>query len=121
MKGNKMKEIKKDKFIKIRVTRDLEEIINLRAIWANLSVSEFIRASVMNSEIKQVKVATLDPEMRSTIYGIANNINQLAKKVNQAFKYQTIDEITAETISKQLYLIDKSIKNLTSAIKKDKQ
>lgn len=115
-----MKEIKKDKFIKIRVTKDFGEIVDLRAAWAGLSVSEFIRASVMNSELKQVKVATLDPEMRSTIYGIANNINQIAKKVNQAFKYQTIDEKTAETISKQLYLIDKSIKNLVSIIK-DKQ
>lgn len=116
-----MKEIKKDQFIKIRITRDFAEIVNLRAAWANLSVSEFIRASVMNSEIKQIKVASLDPETRSQICGISNNINQIAKKVNQAFKYQTIDEKTAETISKQLYLIDKSIKNLTSAIKKDKQ
>lgn len=115
-----MKEIKKDKFIKIRVTKDFEEIVNLRAIWANLSVSEFVRASVMNSELKQVKVATLDPEMRSTMYGIANNINQIAKKINQGFKYQSISQEAAETLMKQLYLIDQDIKKLTSTIK-DKQ
>ena len=115
-----MKEIKKDKFIKIRVTKDFEEIVNMRAAWANLSVSEFIRASVMNSELRQVKVAALDPEMRSTIYGIANNINQIARKINQGFKYQTITQEAAETLMEQLYCIDKSIKNLVSIIK-DKQ
>ena len=116
-----MKEIKKDKFIKIRVTKDFEEIVDLRAAWAGLSVSEFIRASVMNSELREVKVATLDPEIRSQICGISNNINQISRKINQAFKYQTITQEAAETLMKQLYLVDQDIKKLTSAIKKDKQ
>lgn len=108
-----MNSFTKDREIKIRISKQFDEILALKCNKSGLTKSEYIRQSVMNSDIKVVqKISnnTIDDEMRFQFFGIANNINQIAKQTNTAMKQKTMSENTAMAILESLYTIDKNIK-----------
>jgi hypothetical protein len=107
---------KYDKVLNLKLTGELYGILTNKAMMSDLTISAFVRILIANGEVKKVVTAALDPEVRLQLYGISNNLNQMAKRINQFYKLQTITEGTAETISKQLYLIDLDLKAIRKAI-----
>ena len=61
-----------------RVTEDEKKMIEANAAAAGLDVSDFLRRLGMEIEIKPAKSA----DERRVLVGIANNLNQVARRVN---------------------------------------
>lgn len=74
-------EIKKDTFIKFRITESEKKIINTRALESKGTLSEFARFMLTNGE-----VINITKEERKILAGLANNVNQLVKLFHQTQK-----------------------------------
>lgn len=70
----------KDTYIRIRLEKRQKDIILQRAKKANLSVSEYLRESAVNTTISKPNKDIL--KATTAINLIGNNLNQIAKKVN---------------------------------------
>ena len=78
-----------------------------KARLANISMSEFIRQAIQKSEIKQ----RLSPEHLGYVRqlsGMANNINQIARKANAAGYAQA-----AKEWEKKIEFLDNVVKQIT--------
>lgn len=83
--GRPTKSAAEKKGYKVSLKMATEEYYSLKAKarLANMTASEYIRRAIKNSEIKQ----RLSPELLGYIRqlsGMANNINQIARKANAA-------------------------------------
>lgn len=73
-----------------------------------LTISDFIRTSLRNSTIKERLTAT-HLQLITKLTGMANNLNQIAKKANQA-GYVAV-KAESETLAKSIDNVIKSIEN----------
>ncbi|QKG29775.1 ribbon-helix-helix protein, CopG family [Campylobacter sp. RM16187] len=65
----------KDREIKIRISKQFDEILAVKCNKSGPTKSEFIRQSVMNSDVKVIQRSSnhvLDDETRFLFFGIAN-------------------------------------------------
>lgn len=89
---------------------DIDEYTDLttNARKAKMSVSQFIRTSVKNCTIKERLTAT-HLQLITKLTGMANNLNQIAKRANQAGYIMAKNE--SETLAKSIDNVIKSIEN----------
>ncbi len=95
---------RKSYFARVRLSTEEYYLVRAKAREAAMNMSEYIRVTLRNSEVKQ----RLTPEQNRLILGLVgmgNNINQLAKRANQV-GYLSVDR---ELITK-VAEIDKVIK-----------
>jgi hypothetical protein len=101
---------RKSETIIIRVTSTEKKFITEKAKNANMNVSEFLINSVQRKRIVAINEL---PQLLSDIYGVAININQIAKIANsQKFVNKaTVDKLTkeADEIKSKVNAIIKSI------------
>lgn len=98
----------RDKFLKIRVTSDELEVIKNNATGAS-SVSDFIRDIALKRKMKKSGTA---PELIRAINGYGNNLNQIARAINQNSGHLNPD--TALDLLAKLEKIAKALDNLRS-------
>lgn len=70
--------VNREKAIIFRATEDEKKKIEANAKKAGLDVSDFLRRLGMETEIKP----PLPPDERRLLVGIANNLNQVARRAN---------------------------------------
>lgn len=75
---------------------------------AGLSISEYIRSALRNSTVKERLTAT-HLQLITQLTGMANNLNQIAKRANQAGYIVAKNE--SETLAKSIDNVIKSIEN----------
>lgn len=86
---------RKTEWIKLRVTSNEKKLIKEKAKNANMNVSEFL---INLAQRKRIVVIDELPQLLSDIYGVAININQIARVANsQKFVNKaTVDKLTDE-------------------------
>ena len=96
-----MKKLKRDKILKIRLSRNELAIIKNRAQKCGMTNAKFAREAILKRNINAKKIRSQDEKSAlRKLTGMDNNLNQMAKKVNTG-KYihedihQTIKEIRA--------------------------
>ncbi|KAE8175732.1 MULTISPECIES: plasmid mobilization protein [Photobacterium] len=93
--GCKVTEEEYDKFVKL-------------ADSANLTISEYFRAAIMNNETFVVQKEIMSKDKRNLIYlfnKTSNNMNQLAKSVNIAHNSGNMNEKLSLQVLRELQLI----------------
>lgn len=89
--------IKRQKEIKIRLTEEEHQAFLDRCTKASLA--SWIRETCLNEKrTKQSKVIEVDPNLLRQLAGIGNNLNQIARIVNQKAKTDTpLDRVAVIT------------------------
>lgn len=75
---------------------------------ANITVSELIRSALRNCTIKE-RLSATHLKLITQLTGMANNLNQIAKRANQAGYIVAKNE--SETLAKSIDNVIKSIEN----------
>ena len=91
------KDVKRTKEIKIRLTESEHKALLNRC--TTPSLASWMRESCLNEKrTKQSKVIEVDPKLLRQLAGIGNNLNQIARLVNQESKANSaIDRIAIIT------------------------
>lgn len=107
LNGRPPKELHKKRSYQVNVKLMTEEYYYLKAqaSKAAMPINDYVRCSIRNSEIRQRLTPELNRYIRE-LSGMANNMNQLAKKANQAgfatvsFECSVIMEMIDDTIKR---------------------
>lgn len=105
--------------IKIRVTDD--ELISLQKRKTQASLSRWARESLLSDSVSnktETIVHQLPPELIRIMSGIGNNLNQIARQVNECTKLGSFGSLDATAIFGQLVLTEKSLQALREYLKK---
>ena len=87
------KSLKKDSFIKVRISNENKELLEIKAYKANLSLSEFIIRSAFSSRIEIYDYKEIR-ELAKQLSKIGNNLNQSMILAHQGkLKVMKIDEV----------------------------
>ena len=80
----------KNENIKFRISADLKALLKEKASRVGISESEFIRKSILNSEIVMKVTKEIDPQIRYSFFQGMNSLNQIAKATNTIAKQEQI-------------------------------
>ena len=80
----------KNKNIILRVSEEFRELLEQKANKVGIPISEYLRKSVMNSEIVNYVSKEIDPQIRFNFYRASDNLNQIAKATNTIAKQEQI-------------------------------
>lgn len=98
IKANHMSE-KKTKLLTMKVDEAEKEKWQKLATSYNMSLSELIRNRLNNLEMppqpkkRKIKIPKVDPELIRQVAAIGNNLNQIARRVNQGEKFDIVIEL----------------------------
>ena len=81
----------KNKNIILRVSEEFRELLQQKANKVGIPISEYLRKSVMNSEIVKHVSKEIDPQVRYSFFQASNNLNQIAKATNTIAKQEQIN------------------------------
>lgn len=96
---------KKDKIISTRFTSDEAKIITKRAEVAGVKLSRFIRMMILKGKVVQ-RLSPQDACTLRNLSGMANNLNQLARKANAA-GFMTVEKEVKSIKIKIVQIINK--------------
>ena len=107
--GRPSKELHKKRKYQVNIKLMTEEYYSLkaRANAASMPINDFVRNAIQHSEVKQRLTPEVNDHIRK-LSGMANNLNQIAKRANQV-GYEDIR-------NEYLYLVE-NIDNLINSIK----
>ncbi|CDN30762.1 Mobilization protein BmgB [Mucinivorans hirudinis] len=94
--------------IEVRFATEEYFLLKTKARTARLTISDFIRTTLRNSTVKERLTAT-HLQLITKLTGMANNLNQIAKRANQAGYFAAKTE--SETLAKEIDNVIKSIEN----------
>ena len=118
--GRKKKDIGvKEKRIYFRVSEALYDVITYSAEKSGLSISEYCRRAVLNQPMKKLPIIIHDEseilqELRN-INKLGNNLNQIARHLNQGGATQPI----LEEIKREIAHLNLSINSFNLAVEKE--
>jgi len=101
----------KDKRLNIRLSNELYNMLQFKATAAKKSNSDFIRQSILKSEIR-VDESKNQFFIISSINKLGNNINQIAYVLNCANKSNNLNAVDYSNILDELIIIEKQLKVL---------
>jgi hypothetical protein len=90
---------KKTKLLTMKVDEAEKEKWQKLATSYNMSLSELIRNRLNNLEMppqpkkRKIKIPKVDPELIRQVAAIGNNLNQIARRVNQGEKFDIVIEL----------------------------
>ena len=90
---------KKTKLLTMKVDEAEKEKWQKLAASYNMSLSELIRNRLNNLEMppqpkkRKIKTPKVDPELIRQVAAIGNNLNQIARRVNQGEKFDIVIEL----------------------------
>ena len=106
----------KNKNIILRVSEEFRELLEQ----VGIPISEYLRKSVMNSEIVKHVSKEIDPQVRYSFFQACNNLNQLAKATNILVKRDQIDRNFQTEILENLYKNEKLLNQIYNLLKEPK-
>ena len=101
-----MGSIKRTKIFRVRLSFTEHAIIKKKALEAGRTQSRFVREAALGIEIKARRFTEEEKLLYKTLVGLANNMNQIAKRYNQGDRM--FSELSKTLISTQI-VIDKLI------------
>ena len=101
----------KDKRVNIRLSNELYNMLTFKAIAAKKSNSEYIRQSIITSDIK-VDYSRDVHRLIVSLNSIGNNVNQLAHNLNIANMSDKLDDINYNKLLDRLIIIEYKLKDL---------
>jgi len=107
----------KNENIKFRISADLKALLRKKASRVGISESEFIRKSILNSEIVMKVTKEIDPQIRYNFYQACNNLNQLAKATNTIAKQEQISRDFEIKILEALYKNEQLLTKIYALLK----
>lgn len=107
----------KNENIKFRISTDLKALLKEKASRIGISESEFIRKSILNSEIVKHVSKEIDPQIRYNFYQACNNLNQIAKALNVIVKRDQIDRNFQTEILENLYKNEQLLTKIYTLLK----
>ena len=110
----------KNKNIKFRISADLKALLKEKASRVGISESEYIRKSILNSEIVNHISKEIDPQVRYSFFQASNNLNQIAKALNVVVKRDQIDRNFQTEILENLYKNEKLLNQIYNLLKEPK-
>jgi uncharacterized protein (DUF1778 family) len=69
--------------ITMKVTPDERELFKQKADEAGLTLTDFIKSLVLEKKVKYQKVVKVDDRLLRELNAWGNNLNQIARKINQ--------------------------------------
>ncbi|MHC1705196.1 MAG: plasmid mobilization relaxosome protein MobC [Tenuifilaceae bacterium] len=101
-----MAALKRTKIFRVRLSFAEQSLIKRKAKEVGRTQSRFVREAALGIEIKLKRFTEEEKEMYRTLVGLANNLNQIAKKYNQGNRMFTELDKTLSAIQ---VVIDKLI------------
>lgn len=106
---------KRNKVVKIRLTD--EKFAELNRLKTRAELARWIRETALgqtqkSSQIRPKVRQDIPPEIIMTVAGIGNNLNQIAKQLNAAAKYDYLDNGKITQTLFALLVIEKDINSL---------
>ena len=110
----------KNENIKFRISADLKALLKEKASRVGISESEFIRKSILNSEIVNQITKQIDPQIRYSFFQGMNNLNQIARGINYFVKQEQISTDSQIKILEALYKNEKLLNQIYTILKESK-
>ena len=107
----------KNENIKFRISADLKALLKEKASRVGISESEFIRKSILNSEIINQITKQIDPQIRYSFFQASNNLNQIAKALNVIVKRDQIDRNFQTEILENLFKNEQLLNRIYTILK----
>ena len=110
----------KNKNIILRVSEEFRELLEQKASKVGIPLSEYLRKSVMNSEIVNHVSKEIDPQVRYSFFQATNNLNQIAKATNTIAKQEQISRDFEMKILEALYRNEQLLNQIYNLLKESK-
>ena len=107
----------KNENIKFRISTDLKALLREKASRIGISESEFIRKSILNSQIVNQVTKQIDPQIRYSFFQATNNLNQIAKATNTIAKQGKISREFEVKILEALYRNERLLTQIYTILK----
>ena len=107
----------KNENIKFRISTDLKALLREKASRIGISESEFIRKSILNSQIVNQVTKQIDPQIRFNFYRASDNLNQIAKAVNKIAKQGQISKEFEVKILEALFKNEQLLNQIYTLLK----
>ena len=105
----------KDKIITIRLSDELYNMLQIKAIASNMNTSDYIRTSINESDIKVDNRKDIG-KLIGSINKVGNNINQIAHNLNIANNSNKLDDINYNNILDKLTIIEYQLKEVLKGV-----
>lgn len=102
----------KNNTIVVRLSDELHAELIIKSKSLNMSISEFIRSTIINSEVSYKTNAKDYGYLIGAINKIGNNINQIAHNLNIARNEKTLSNTDFDDLINQLIIINANVKSL---------
>ena len=107
----------KNENIKFRISADLKALLKEKASRVGISESEYIRKSILNSEIVNHISKEIDPQVRYSFFQASNNLNQIAKALNFFVKQEQISTDSQIKILEALFRNEQLLNQIYTILK----
>lgn len=107
----------KNKNIKFRISADLKALLKEKASRVGISESEFIRKSILNSEIVNQITKQIDSQIRYSFFQGMNNLNQIARGMNYFVKQEQISTDSQIKILEALFRNEQLLNQIYTILK----
>ena len=115
--GNDLTKMIKNKNIKFRISADLKALLKEKASRVGISESEFIRKSILNSEIVNQITKQIDSQIRYSFFQGMNNLNQIARGMNYFVKQEQISTDSQIKILEALFRNEQLLNQIYTILK----
>jgi len=100
----------KDNRVTIRLSDEQYKALLIKAEASNKKISEYIRDTIVNSEVKANEKDYI--YLIGAINKIGNNLNQIAYNLNYARNKDKLDDIDYDNLLASLLLIENTLQNI---------
>ena len=107
----------KNENIKFRISADLKALLKEKASRVGISESEYIRKSILNSQIVNQITKQIDPQIRYSFFQASNNLNHIAKALNVIVKRDQIDRNFQTEILENLFKNEQLLNRIYTILK----
>ena len=107
----------KNKNIILRVSEEFRELLEQKANKVGIPLSEYLRKSVMNSEIVNQITKQIDPHIRFNFYRASDNLNQIARGINYFVKQEQISTDSQMKILEALFKNEQLLTKIYALLK----
>ena len=107
----------KNENIKFRISADLKALLKEKASRVGISESEYIRKSILNSEIVNQITKQIDPQIRYSFFQGMNNLNQIARGINYFVKQEQISTDSQIKILEALFRNEQLLNQIYTILK----
>ena len=107
----------KNENIKFRISADLKALLKEKASRVGISESEFIRKSILDSEIVNQITKQIDPQIRYSFFQGMNNLNQIARGINYFVKQEQISTDSQIKILEALFRNEQLLNQIYTILK----